>query len=99
MVSVLRPARVPRDAGRPAKRGSARPSAVSETSRMPISASASGATLPPWASASSWQPRQTPSSGSARATASRSSAFSGPSQGCRRSSSACCGPPMASTAS
>ena len=68
-------------AGSPAKRGSARPASVSAKSTMPTSASASGATVPPWASASSWQPRQTPSTGMPSATASRSSAFSGASQG------------------
>ena len=43
--------------------------------------SASGATMPPWASARSWQPRQTPSTGMPPATASHSNAFSVPSQG------------------
>ena len=63
------------------QRDRSRPSGVSSISLQPISGRSAGRTTAPQASASSWEPKQTPSSGVPRSSSARTSSFSARSHG------------------
>jgi len=79
--------------GKPANTGSARPSEVSVTGRIPTSGAAPWYTFAPRLAASSWTPRHTPQNGRPASTASAVRRFSAASHGSVSSSVADIGPP------